>query len=63
VGGEIEKITQISDVIKQSLNAWTSRGAGKNTMQRFIEMKCLREYLQYLQQKKEYDANKANVAK
>jgi hypothetical protein len=32
-------------------------------MQRFIEMKCLQKYLQYLQQKKEYDVNKINVAK
>jgi hypothetical protein len=49
VGGRIERTTQISDVVKQSLNAWTSKGGGKNTMQRFIEMKCLQEYLQYLQ--------------
>jgi hypothetical protein len=59
----IEKRTHILDVIKQSLNSWTSRGGGKNTMQRFIEMKCLQEYLQYLQQIKEYDANKANATK
>jgi hypothetical protein len=44
VGGAIEKTTQISNVVKQSLNAWTSKGGGKNIMQRFIEMKCLQEY-------------------
>jgi hypothetical protein len=32
-------------------------------MQRFIEMKCFRKYLQYLQLKKEYDANKVNAIK
>jgi hypothetical protein len=63
VGGGIERTTQISNVVKQSLNAWTFGGGGENTMQRFIEIKCLQEYLQYLQQKKEYDANKVNVAK
>jgi hypothetical protein len=41
VGGRIERTIQISNVVKQSLNAWTSRGGGGNTMQRFIEMKCL----------------------
>jgi hypothetical protein len=41
VGGGIERTIQISDVVKQSPNAWTSRGGGGNTMQRFIEMKCL----------------------
>jgi hypothetical protein len=28
-----------------------------------IEIKCLQKYLQYLQQKKEYDANKVNAIK
>jgi hypothetical protein len=32
-------------------------------MQRFIEIKCFWKYLQYLQYKKEYDANKVNVVK
>ncbi len=32
-------------------------------MQRFVEMKCLQKYIQYLQHKKEYDANKTNAAK
>jgi hypothetical protein len=45
------------------LNAWTFRGGRENTMQRFIEMKCLQENLQCLQHKKEYDANKVNAAK
>jgi hypothetical protein len=43
------------------MNAWTSRGGGVNTMQRFIEMKCLQEYLQYLYKKKEDDANKVDA--
>jgi hypothetical protein len=42
---------------------WMFRGGGKNTMQRFIEMKCFQEYLQYLQQKKEYDVDKTNATK
>jgi hypothetical protein len=31
-------------------------------MQRFIIMKCVQKYLQYLQRKKEYDEKKTNVA-
>ncbi len=63
VGERIKRTIQILDVVKQSPNAWTYRGGGGNTMQRFIEMKCLRKYLQHLQHKKEYDVNKVNVAK
>jgi hypothetical protein len=38
-------------------------GMERTPCKRFIEMKCLRKYLQYLQPKKEYDANKTNATK
>jgi hypothetical protein len=41
VGGGIERTSHISDIVKQSLNAWTSRGGGDNTMNKFNQMKCL----------------------
>jgi hypothetical protein len=63
VGGGIEKTSHISDIGKQSINAWTSRGGGDNTMKKFNQMKCLWEYLQYLQLKKEYDDKKVGVVK
>jgi len=37
------------------LNAWTSGGVGENTMNRFTEMRCLQDYLQYLRLKKQYE--------
>jgi hypothetical protein len=66
VDGGIERTSHISDIVKQSLNAWTSGAGGKNTMNRFSQMKCLQEhlqYLQYLQLKKEYDEKKVGVEK
>ncbi len=63
VDGGIERTNHISDIVKQSLNAWTSRAGGKNIMNRFNRMKCLQEYMQYLQLKKEYDEKKIGVAK
>jgi hypothetical protein len=45
VGGRIERISHISDIVKQSFNAWTFGGGGENTMNGFNQMKCLREYL------------------
>jgi hypothetical protein len=63
ISGGIKRTRHISDIVKQSLNAWTSGRGGKNTMNKFNKMKCLREYLQYLQLKKEYDEKKVGVAK
>jgi len=35
---------------------------GKKTMERFWEIKCLKEYLQYLTLKKKYERKKASVS-
>ncbi|KAH9556486.1 hypothetical protein CY35_07G030600 [Sphagnum magellanicum] len=52
--GGIERTNKILEIVKQSLNAWTSGGGGENTMNHFTEMRCLRDYLQYLRLKKQY---------
>jgi hypothetical protein len=44
------------------LNAWIKACCGENTMKRFVKMKNLREYLQYVKKIK-YDADRARVAK
>jgi len=63
VDGGIERTNHISDIVKQSFNAWTSGVGGKNIMNRFNQMKCLLEYVQYLQLKKEYDEKKVELQK
>jgi hypothetical protein len=35
----------------KSLNVWTEIGYGNNTMKRFIKMKNLQEYLQYVKKR------------
>jgi phosphoribosylformimino-5-aminoimidazole carboxamide ribonucleotide (ProFAR) isomerase len=45
VGGGVKRASHINDIVKQSLNAWTFGGNGENTMNKFNQMKCLREYL------------------
>ncbi len=61
VGGRIERTSHISDIVKQTFNAWTFGGGGKNTMNKFNQMTCLWEYLQYLQLRKEYDEKKVGA--
>jgi len=44
------------------LVAGTSHGAKKKTMERFWEMKGLKDYLEYLTLKKEYEAKKTRAS-
>jgi phosphotransferase system IIB component len=39
-----------------------SKGGGDNITNKFNKMKCLQEYLQHLQLRKEYDEKKVGVA-
>jgi hypothetical protein len=44
------------------LATWTSNGVEEKTMERFQDIKRLKDYLEYLTLKKEYEAKKANAS-
>jgi hypothetical protein len=44
------------------LSAWTSNGVEKKKMERFQEIKGLKDYLEYLTLKKVYEAKKASAS-
>jgi hypothetical protein len=46
--------------VESCLATWTSNGAEKKTMERFRKVKGLKDHLQYLTLKKEYEAKKAS---
>ncbi len=48
--------------MKSCLVAGTSHGAKKKTMERFQEIKGLKDYLEYLTLKTEYKAQKASAS-
>ncbi len=48
--------------MKSCLVSWTSNGAKKKTMERFREIKGLKDYLEYLTLKKKYEAKKASAS-
>ncbi len=48
--------------MKSCLVAWTSNGAKKKTMERFREIKGLKDYLEYLTLKKKYEAKKVGAS-
>jgi len=48
--------------VKNWLVAWTSNGAKKKTMERFREIKCLKDYLKYLTLKRKYEDKKASAS-
>jgi hypothetical protein len=48
--------------MKSYLVTWTSNGVEKKTMERIWEIKGLKDYLQYLTLKKEYEAKKTNAS-
>jgi lipopolysaccharide biosynthesis protein len=48
--------------MKSYLITLTSNGVEEKIMERFWEIKCLKNYLQYLMLKKEYEAKKMSAS-
>jgi hypothetical protein len=56
--GGIDKSGHTKAIVKNCLVAWTFNGPEKKTMERFRKIKGLKNYLQYLTLKKEYETKK-----
>jgi hypothetical protein len=48
--------------VNSCLVAWTSNGPKRKTMERFQKIKGLKDYLQYLTLKKEYETKKVGAS-
>jgi hypothetical protein len=49
-------------IVKNCLVVWTPNGVEKKTMERFREIKGLKDYLYYLALKKKYEAKKIGAS-